>query len=96
MSWLTALLSGITSVCLITDTDSPVRIAWSTLKVVEWILVILISAGTLSPTIKQMIEKTSQLLWRHSYNIVWSQRTSVTNFTKNVDHEEIQLVDARN
>lgn len=50
LSWLTALGSGTGSVCFRTDTDSPVRIDWSTLRVVERIDVNLMSAGTLSPT----------------------------------------------
>lgn len=45
-SWLTAL----GSVCLSTDTDSPVRMDWSTLSVVDRIDVSRMSAGTLSPT----------------------------------------------
>ncbi len=35
LSWLTALTSGIGSLCLITETDSPVSKAWSILMVVE-------------------------------------------------------------
>ena len=50
LSWFTALTSGIGSLCLITDTDSPVSKAWSILIVVEKMLVIRISAGILSPT----------------------------------------------
>lgn len=38
------------SVCLIMLTCSPVSIDWSTLRVVESILMSLISAGILSPT----------------------------------------------
>ena len=49
-SWLTARGSGTGSECLITDTDSPVRRDWSTLRVVDLICKILISAGILSPT----------------------------------------------
>lgn len=49
-TWLTARGSGIGSVCLITDTDSPVRMDWSILRVVEKILERRISAGILSPT----------------------------------------------
>lgn len=50
LSWLTALGSGTGSVCLSTETDSPVRMDWSTLRVVERMDVSLMSAGTLSPT----------------------------------------------
>lgn len=50
LSWLTARGSGTGSVCFITDTDSPVRMDWSTLRVVERMEVSRISAGTLSPT----------------------------------------------
>lgn len=50
LSWLTARGSGTGSVCLSTDTDSPVRMDWSTLSVVERMDVSLMSAGTLSPT----------------------------------------------
>lgn len=39
------------SVCLMTDTDSPVRMDWSILRVVEKILSSLMSAGILSPTV---------------------------------------------
>merc|ERR1711936_57381 len=35
LSWLTALGSGTGSQCLITETDSPVRMDWSILRVVE-------------------------------------------------------------
>lgn len=51
LSWLTARGSGTGSVCLSTDTDSPVRMDWSTLRVVEQMEVSLMSAGTLSPTV---------------------------------------------
>lgn len=51
LSWLTARGSGTGSVCLSTDTDSPVRMDWSTLRVVERMEVSLMSAGTLSPTV---------------------------------------------
>uniref|UniRef100_A0A6B0V2Y3 Putative secreted protein n=1 Tax=Ixodes ricinus TaxID=34613 RepID=A0A6B0V2Y3_IXORI len=50
LSWLTALGSGMGSVCLMTDTDSPVRMDWSTRRVVDWIFTSRMSAGTLSPT----------------------------------------------
>ena len=53
LSWLTALGSGTGSLCLITETDSPVKIDWSILKVVDKIWMILISAGILSPTISK-------------------------------------------
>lgn len=51
LSWLTARGSGTGSVCFSTDTDSPVRIDWSTLRVVERMEASLMSAGTLSPTV---------------------------------------------
>lgn len=57
LSWLTALGSGTGSVCLSTDTDSPVKMDWSTLRVVERIEVSLMSAGTLSPTGEAGTEK---------------------------------------
>ena len=50
LSWLTALGSGMGSVCLSTLTLSPVRIDWSIFRVVERIFVTLMSAGILSPT----------------------------------------------
>lgn len=50
-TWLTARGSGMASVCLMTDTDSPVRMDWSILRVVEKILSSLMSAGILSPTV---------------------------------------------
>ena len=53
LSWLTALGSGTGSVCLMTDTDSPVRMDWSILNVVDMICMIRMSAGILSPTEKQ-------------------------------------------
>lgn len=55
LSWLTARGSGTGSVCLRTDTDSPVRMDWSTLRVVERMEVSLMSAGTLSPTEKTKV-----------------------------------------
>lgn len=58
LSWLTARGSGTGSVCLSTDTDSPVRMDWSTLRVVERMEVSLMSAGTLSPTVVK--KKTSK------------------------------------
>lgn len=51
LSWLTARGSGTGSVCFSTDTDSPVRIDWSTLRVVERMEASRMSAGTLSPTV---------------------------------------------
>lgn len=51
LSWFTARGSGTGSVCFRIDTDSPVRIDWSTLSVVDLIDVSLMSAGTLSPTV---------------------------------------------
>lgn len=51
LSWFTARGSGTGSVCFRIDTDSPVRIDWSTLSVVDRIDVSLMSAGTLSPTV---------------------------------------------
>lgn len=51
LSWFTARGSGTGSLCLITDTDSPVRIDWSIRRVVDKILTIRISAGILSPTV---------------------------------------------
>lgn len=53
LSWFTARGSGTGSVCLSTETDSPVKIDWSTLSVVERMEVSLMSAGTLSPTEKK-------------------------------------------
>ena len=50
LSWLTALGSGMASVCFITLRLSPVRMDWSILSVVEWILHTRMSAGILSPT----------------------------------------------
>ena len=50
LSWLTALGSGIASVCLRMLTLSPVRMDWSIFSVVERIFVTRISAGILSPT----------------------------------------------
>lgn len=50
LSWLTAPISEMASVNLITDTDSPVRMDWSTRRLVLHISIIRISAGTLSPT----------------------------------------------
>lgn len=50
LSWFTARGSGTGSVCLSTETDSPVKMDWSTLRVVERMEVSLMSAGTLSPT----------------------------------------------
>lgn len=70
LSWLTARGSGTGSVCLSTDTDSPVRMDWSTLRVVERMEVSLMSAGTLSPTVvkkeddrRSIIEDNSNLLF---------------------------------
>lgn len=54
LSWFTARGSGTGSVCLSTETDSPVRMDWSTLSVVERMDVSLMSAGTLSPTAKRV------------------------------------------
>ncbi len=47
----------------------PVRMDWSTLRVVDLIEVILISAGTLSPTRKQNVLRvtSSKNRQRHSY-----------------------------
>lgn len=53
LSWFTARGSGTGSVCLSTETDSPVKMDWSTLSVVERMEVSLMSAGTLSPTAKR-------------------------------------------
>lgn len=53
LSWFTARGSGTGSVCLSTETDSPVKMDWSTLRVVERMDVSLMSAGTLSPTAKR-------------------------------------------
>ncbi len=39
------------SVCLMTLKLSPVRIDWSILRVVEWMVVMRMSAGILSPTV---------------------------------------------
>jgi len=50
LSWLTALGSGTGSVCLMTETDSPVKMDWSIRRVVDRICMIRISAGILSPT----------------------------------------------
>ena len=50
LSWLTARGSGTGSVCFSTDTDSPVKMDWSTRSVVERMEVRRMSAGTLSPT----------------------------------------------
>ena len=49
-TWLTARGSGTGSVCLMTETDSPVRIDWSMRSVVEKIFIRRRSAGILSPT----------------------------------------------
>ena len=37
LSWFTALGSGTGSQCLITETDSPVRMDWSILKMDQWL-----------------------------------------------------------
>ena len=50
LSWLTALGSGMGSVCLRMLTLSPVKMDWSILRVVEWTFVNRMSAGILSPT----------------------------------------------
>ena len=43
LSWLTALGSGTGSVCLMTETDSPVRMDWSIRSVVDRIWMIRMS-----------------------------------------------------
>ena len=50
LSWLTALGSGMGSVCLMTLTLSPVKMDWSIFSVVERTFVTRMSAGILSPT----------------------------------------------
>lgn len=57
LSWLTARGSGTGSVCFRMDTDSPVRMDWSTLRVVEHMEVSRMSAGTLSPTEEKQVQK---------------------------------------
>ncbi len=62
LSWLTALGSLTGSVCLMTVTDSPVRMDWSILSVVDMMEMSLMSAGALSPTaISTMSPGTSWL-----------------------------------
>ena len=58
LSWLTALGSGIASVCLRMLTLSPVRMDWSIFSVVERIFVTRISAGILSPTKRGWLQHT--------------------------------------
>ncbi len=43
--------------CFRMDTDSPVRMDWSTLRVVEHMEVSRMSAGTLSPTEEKQVQK---------------------------------------
>ena len=50
LSWLTAWMSGMASVCLMTLWDSPVRILWSTFRQEDMISNTRMSAGALSPT----------------------------------------------
>lgn len=61
LSWFTARGSGTGSVCLSTETDSPVKMDWSTLRVVDRMEVSLMSAGTLSPTAKKAKGSKSDL-----------------------------------
>lgn len=64
MSCLTALGSGTTSIDLLTLLLSPVRIAWSTRKLLDEIERSLQSAGTLSPTATDIMSPgTSSEAW---------------------------------
>lgn len=73
LSWLTARGSGTGSVCFSTDTDSPVRIDWSTLRVVERMEASLMSAGTLSPTVVTKKKKGPSV----SLSVIYLQTSSV-------------------
>lgn len=70
LSWLTARGSGTGSVCLITDTDSPVRMDWSTLRVVERMEVSLMSAGTLSPTVGKTRQNGPSAINDHTSSVI--------------------------
>ena len=45
LSWLTALGSGTGSQCLITETDSPVRMDWSILNI-TWVIYVILNITT--------------------------------------------------
>lgn len=75
LSWLTARGSGTGSVCFRMDTDSPVRMDWSTLKVVERMEVSRMSAGTLSPTGEKQVLKKEGLVSFFFYQARYAIRT---------------------
>ena len=68
LSWLTALGSGMGSVCFRILTLSPVKMDWSIFSVVEWTLVNRMSAGILSPTKERERERgrerSCRVMWR--------------------------------
>ena len=74
MSCLTALRSGTTSIDLVTLILSPVRIAWSTRKLLDEIERSLQSAGTLSPTATDIMSPgTSSEAWMRA---IWPERNT--------------------
>lgn len=77
MSCLTARRSGTTSVDLFTLTLSPVRIAWSTRKLLDDIDINLQSAGTRSPTATDIISPgtSSDACMRET----WPERSTVAS-----------------
>ena len=85
LSWLTALSSGTGSVCLIMLMLSPVKMDWSIFRVVEWMAVMRMSAGILSPTEQQQEEK-GKLQLKRMYPIRVGQTFYHWSFPIQISH----------
>jgi hypothetical protein len=77
MSCFTAFKSGTSSICLLTLSLSPVRMAWSTLKLLDDMESNLQSAGILSPTAMDTISPgTSSEVWMR---LTWPERSTLAS-----------------